>query len=95
MCICINCKWVDRCVTYHDVENNHGVDNICDVPNFKALKPYIHVSIVKDNNGHYKTDWDVQSCRSLQKVLRDSLTFCNICEVLQKSPDLRLLIYNL
>ena len=24
MCICINCKWVDRCITYHDVENNHG-----------------------------------------------------------------------
>ena len=28
MCICINCKWVDRCITYHDVENNHGVDHI-------------------------------------------------------------------
>jgi len=64
MCICINCKWVDRCNTYHDVENNHDVDNICDVPNFKALKPYIHVSIVKDNEGNYKTDWDVQSCGS-------------------------------
>ena len=64
MCICINCKWVDKCFTYHDVENNHDVDNICDVPNFKALKPYIHVSIVKDNNGDYKTDWDVQSCGS-------------------------------
>jgi len=64
MCICINCKWVDRCITYHDVENNHDVENICDVPNFKALKPYIHISIVKDNNGDYKTDWDVQSCGS-------------------------------
>ena len=64
MCICINCKWVDRCTTYHDVENNHDVDNICDVPNFKALKPYIHVSIVENNNGDYKTDWDVQSCGS-------------------------------
>ena len=64
MCICINCKWVDRCITFHDVENNHDVDNICIVPNFKALKPYIHVSIVKDNNGDFKTDWDVQSCGS-------------------------------
>ena len=34
------------------------------MPNFKALKPCIHVSIVKDNNGDYKTDWDVQSCGS-------------------------------
>ncbi len=64
MCICINCKWVDRCITYHDVENNHGVENICDAPNFKAKKPYIHVSIVKDIDNEYKTDWDVKSCSS-------------------------------
>ena len=64
MCICINCKWVDRCITYHDVENNHGVDNICDIPDFKAKNPFIHVNIVKDKNGDYKTDWDVQSCES-------------------------------
>ena len=51
-------------MTYHDVENNHGVDHICDFPNFKAKKPYIHVSIVKDVNGDYKTDWDVKSCSS-------------------------------
>ena len=63
MCICINCKWVNRCITYHDVENNHGVQHICDVPDFKANKPFINVSIVKDK-GDYKTDWDVQSCGS-------------------------------
>lgn len=63
MCICINCKWVNRCITYHDVENNHGVGHICDVPDFRAVEPFIHVSIVKDNND-YKTDWDVQSCKS-------------------------------
>ena len=69
MCICINCKWVDRCITYHDVENNHGVDHICDIPDFKAKKPLIHVSIVKDMKGDYKTDWDVQSCSSFTKEL--------------------------
>ena len=54
-------------MTYHDVENNHGVDHISDVPDFKAKKPYIHVSIVKDVDGNYKTDWDVQSCSSFFK----------------------------
>ena len=63
MCICINCKWVNRCITYHDVENNHGVKHICALPDFKAKKPLIHVSIVKDKD-NYKTDWDVQSCES-------------------------------
>ena len=66
MCICVNCKWVDRCITYHDVENKHGVEHICDSPYFKAINPIIHVSIVKDNNGDYKTDWDVQSCESFE-----------------------------
>ena len=64
MCICINCRWVDRCKVYHDVENNHGVSHICNVPDFKAKNPSIHVSIVKDKNGDYKTDWDVQTCGS-------------------------------
>jgi len=63
MCICVNCKWVNRCITYHDVENNHGVEHICDNPDFKANKPFIYVSIIKDKND-YRTDWDVQSCAS-------------------------------
>ncbi len=67
MCICINCQWVDRCTTYHDVENKHGVDHICNQPDFEAKNPLIHVSIVKDNNDDYKTEWDVQSCASFKK----------------------------
>ena len=51
-------------MTYHDVEKNHGVEHICNTPNFKPKKPYIHVSIVKDVNGDFKSDWDVQSCSS-------------------------------
>ena len=51
-------------MTYHDVENNHGVDHVSVLPDFKAKNPYIHVSIIKDLNGGYNTDWDVQSCSS-------------------------------
>ena len=51
-------------MTYHDVESNHDVDHISDLPDFKAKNPYIHVSIIKDLNGGYDTDWDVQSCSS-------------------------------
>ncbi len=56
-------------MTYHDVENNHGVDHLCKVPNFKANNPYIHVRIVKDLNENYKIDWDVQSCGSFLEEL--------------------------
>ena len=64
MCICVNCKLLDKCMTYHDVEKNHGVDHICDMPTFKPKKPYINVSIIEDLNGDFKTEWDVQSCSS-------------------------------
>tara|TARA_Y100000813_G_C24124810_1_gene334580 strand:- start:56 stop:268 length:213 start_codon:yes stop_codon:yes gene_type:complete len=56
-------------MTYHDVEINHDADHICDVPDFKAKKPFIHVSIVKDIDGNYKTDWDVQSCLSFTEEI--------------------------
>ena len=49
-------------MTYHHVEKNHGVEHICDVPNFNPKKPFIHVSIIQDLNGDFKTDWDVQAC---------------------------------
>ncbi len=49
-------------MTYHDVEKNHGVQHICDEPNFNPKKPYIHVNIIQDLSGDYKTDWDVRSC---------------------------------
>ena len=54
-------------MTYHDVEKNHGVEHICDNPNFKPINPYIHVSIIKDLNGDSKIDWDVQSCSSFSE----------------------------
>ena len=54
-------------MTYHEVEKNHGVEHICDIPNFKPIKPYIHVSIVNDLNGDSKIDWDVQSCSSFSE----------------------------
>ena len=84
MCICINFKWVDRCITYHDVEDNHGVDHICDLPDFKAKKPFIHVNIVKDNNGDYKTDWDVNLVKVLKMNLVNGLSVIQVCNYLLK-----------
>ena len=69
MCICINCKWVDRCITYHDVEENHGVDHIADLPDIEAKNPLIHVSVIEDENGNHSIDWDVRSCESFQKEM--------------------------
>ena len=64
MCICINCKWVDRCKTYHDVEKNHNVQHLTTYPDITAKNPLIHVSLVKEENGNFSIDWDVRSCSS-------------------------------
>ena len=64
-----NCKWVDKCITYHHVEENHDVTHICTVPDFKAKNPFIHVSLNKDINGNYKTEWDVRDCESFSEEL--------------------------
>ncbi len=34
------------------------------MPNFIPKKPYIHVSIIKNLDGDFQSDWDVQSCSS-------------------------------
>ncbi len=69
MCICINCKFVDRCITYHNVEENHGADHISDLPDMEAINPFIHVTVIEEENGLHSTEWDVRSCDSYQEEL--------------------------
>ncbi len=64
MCICVNCHWVDRCNTYHSVENQHGVENLTSNPDFQGKNPSIHI-IVKDlTNSESSIEWDVRACES-------------------------------
>lgn len=69
MCICINCKFVDRCITYHDVEENHGADHISALPDMKAQNPLIHVSVIEESNGEHSIEWDVRSCGSFKEEI--------------------------
>ena len=43
MCICINCRWVDRCKAYHSVELQHGVPHLNANPDIEPMEPIIHV----------------------------------------------------
>lgn len=44
-CICINCKWVDRCKTYHWVEKMHEQPHVTHAPDFDPDDPQIQVFI--------------------------------------------------
>ena len=47
-CICINCKWVDRCKTYHWVEEMHEQQHVTEAPDFDPDDPQIQVFIRKE-----------------------------------------------
>ena len=45
MCICVNCHYVDRCVTYHAVETQHEQLHLTENPDFDPVEPTINVNI--------------------------------------------------
>ena len=67
MCICINCRWVDRCKSYHSVERQHEVRHLNENPDFEPLEPRIHISVMSMQSGDSSIEWDVQSCKSFLK----------------------------
>ena len=64
MCICINCEWVDRCKTYHSVEEQHGAKHLSQNPDFQGNNPKIHVNVMTLPDGEIGIEWDVRGCGS-------------------------------
>ncbi|MBC8120775.1 MAG: Ycf34 family protein [Gemmatimonadaceae bacterium] len=61
MCICINCAYVDRCETYHQVESVHQQPHLTKAPDFEPSHPTINVNIYNYGAG---MEWDVVGCDS-------------------------------
>lgn len=66
MCICVNCHYVDRCVTYHAVEGQHQQPHLTDTPTFDAVEPTINVNIRQVSDG-IEMEWDVVGCESFKE----------------------------
>jgi Hypothetical chloroplast protein Ycf34 len=66
MCICINCEYVDRCMTYHAVEEQHQQVHLTELPNFEPKEPHINVNIRTREDG-VEMEWDVVGCMSFQQ----------------------------
>ena len=64
MCICVDCRWVDRCQAYHAVERQHGVPHLTAAPDWKPDAPRIHVSVLELEGGEVGVEWDVRACDS-------------------------------
>jgi Hypothetical chloroplast protein Ycf34 len=66
MCICINCEYVDRCTTYHAVEEQHQQTHLTTSPNFEATEPQINVNI-RAHADYVEMEWDVVGCLSFSQ----------------------------
>lgn len=66
-CICINCKWVDRCKTYHWVEKMHGQPHLTHAPDFDPYDPQMQVFI--RNEGTDGADDSTDNMQSVQSVV--------------------------
>ncbi|CAK24681.1 MAG: Ycf34 family protein [Synechococcus sp.] len=64
MCICVDCRWVDRCQAYHAVERQHGAAHLCEAPPMKPVEPRIHISVQDLPHGQVGVEWDVRACGS-------------------------------
>ncbi|MGB3310327.1 MAG: Ycf34 family protein [Nodosilinea sp.] len=66
MCICVNCHYVDRCTTYHAVEELHEQSHLTDSPSFEAVNPTINANLrVLDDV--VEKEFDVVGCDSFVK----------------------------
>ncbi len=63
MCICVNCQYVDRCITYHAVEGQHLQPHLTESPDFEPVEPTINVNI---RNHGTEMEWDVVGCHSFK-----------------------------
>jgi hypothetical protein len=62
MCICVDCRWVDRCHAYHAVERQHGVPHLSAAPDLQPRQPRIHVQVRDLPGGAVGVEWDVRQC---------------------------------
>jgi len=63
MCICVNCTYVDRCLTYHAVEHQHQQPHLTESPDFEPTEPEINVNI-RQKDDVIEMEWDVVGCLS-------------------------------
>lgn len=66
MCICVNCFYVDRCTTYHAVEEQHQQQHLTETPDFEATEPTINVNI-RPREDVIEMEWDVVGCLSFKR----------------------------
>ncbi|KPQ35923.1 MAG: putative chloroplast protein Ycf34 [Phormidesmis priestleyi Ana] len=79
MCICVNCHYVDSCITYHAVEANHQQPHLTEDPVFEPNNPTINanitlpeVKVIGDtisSENEFGFEYDVVGCDSFTQEM--------------------------
>ena len=77
MCICVNCHYVDSCITYHAVETNHRQLHLTESPTFEPNNPTINANIMLpkvevhgdkiSQENEFGFEYDVVGCDSFKE----------------------------
>nr|YP_009398652.1 hypothetical protein [Kuetzingia canaliculata]ARW67838.1 hypothetical protein [Kuetzingia canaliculata] len=62
MCICINCRHIEYCYTYHFIEKQHGYKQKVIQSTFIPIHNIVNVNIQKSQK--VSLDWDLVECLS-------------------------------
>jgi len=63
MCICINCMYVNSCLTYQKIMKQHSFQRTKPEIKFNPSQPIISVNIYYTNES-MEVDWDIIECLS-------------------------------
>lgn len=79
MCICVNCHYVDSCITYHAVETNHLQPHLTEAPLFEPDNPTINANITLPKvevrgdtitqQAEFGFEYDVVGCNSFKSEI--------------------------
>ncbi len=79
MCICVNCRYVDSCITYHAVETNHQQPHLTETPVFEPNNPTINANITlpkltvngdqMSSDNEFGFEYDVVGCNSFSEEI--------------------------
>ncbi len=79
MCICVNCHYIDSCITYHAVETNHQQPHLTEMPVFEPDNPTINANITlpklqvsgdqMTSDSEFGFEYDVVGCNSYREEM--------------------------
>jgi len=65
MCICVNCRHINKCKIYRFIEKQHNIKKTYNIYNYNFIPKEIIIEInINKKKTNTVTDWDLVECSS-------------------------------